>query len=407
MADESGSSKTRRRIRAALLVLILLIIIILLWRCGPGSCAPEGDVSAPPPPPGGVESIAGLPSGAPGSWAGPGGADRGPGFAEGDVAAGPRGLAGGARPARASGRPVGEVAALLESATAQRAGAAPRSIGCGDLVYEGERLVTPRNARVGILSDDAYVQLDSDSSLQLGLTPEEALDLELHKGRVRVVDSRERGSPGRLRVDDAETGLIGNDVEAYALGEPGEGGILCSRNGPLAVSRNGSMYEGTPGGCVVAKAGGSLAREPTPAARVSLPSSEAEECPVDWTLGPALLHFSPVDVAAGPDRGDFFPIVGLDGIERTPCDNPGGLCGPQARSTGSGPEPPGSDPPGPKPPKPPHPPKPLKGIPPFGHALGPYVKGPPPGIPKVKLPGGSPLGPRLLGPKPGRPRKAK
>ncbi len=145
----------------------------------------------------------------------------------------------------------------------------------------------------------------------------------------------------------------------------------------------------------MAKAGGTLAREPTPAKRVELPSSESEECPVDWTLGPALLHFSPVDVAAGPVGGDFFPVDRFDPTERTPCDNPGGLCGPQARSAGPGQNPPGLKPPGPK------------GIPPFGHALGPYVKGPPPGTPKVKLPGGSPLGPRLLGPKPGHPREAK
>ncbi len=68
MADESGSSNAQSRIRAALLVLILLIIIILLWRCGPGSCAPPGDVSAPPPVPGDAESIAGLPHGSPATW---------------------------------------------------------------------------------------------------------------------------------------------------------------------------------------------------------------------------------------------------------------------------------------------------------------------------------------------------
>ena len=204
------------------------------------------------------ELIAGLPPGAPGPSTGAGGpaarptgSVSAPGFADADVSAAPL-RAGGA--GSGPGRPVGEVAALLDSATAQRAGTAPRSIRCGDIVYEGERVVTEPDARVGILSDDAYVQVDSDSTLLLGLTPDEALDLELLEGQVRVVDSRERGSRGRLRVGNAEAELIGNDVEAYLLGGPGNGGYLCSRDGALAVSQNGSALVGAPGGCVIASA---------------------------------------------------------------------------------------------------------------------------------------------------------
>ena len=64
---------------------------------------------------------------------------------------------------------------LLGQATAGRSGAAPRALACGDPVYQGERVSTGPESRVGLLRDDVYAQLDTASTVAVDLTPEEAL----------------------------------------------------------------------------------------------------------------------------------------------------------------------------------------------------------------------------------------
>lgn len=64
-----------------------------------------------------------------------------------------------ATPGPVAGQPVAWVVSLTGTASAQRPGAAPRPLQCGDALYAGERVVTGAASSVAVIFEDAQAPL--------------------------------------------------------------------------------------------------------------------------------------------------------------------------------------------------------------------------------------------------------
>lgn len=223
-----------------------------------------------------------------------------------------------------------------------------RSLDCGDVVREGERVVTGADGHAALSVGELYVQVGPASGLRLG--PEGRLLVQ--QGLVRAVDLGEEGAPAELRTPHAW--LQGAGFDAEILVDDGRS-ELCEGLGTPEVGRTAASGRTRiePGRCAIADAG-DLRVAPRGEERLAL--SGAEGC-VDVDVAS---HFQPADVAAPPPALDLFP---LDPDKRTfhPCDDPGSGCGgmPQVRVQAT---------PVPTPPQPP---------PDFGFGTGPAE---PPGL---------------------------
>ncbi len=295
----------------------LVIIAIIPWTCGER------------------EPITSDPAGGLPHVSSAGGADG----AAGLVPLGMKGLGDGPASLRSAlgrgtgaGDQVATVATLAGEASAERVGREPRPLACGDPVYAGERVLTAEDSRLGLISDEAFVQLDADTALLVGLTPEGVLDMTLEAGRVRVIDLRETGPSLRLAVGQAETAVIGNDVDAFfgdsaTFAANGSAGVFCPRDRALEVVSGARRITAGPGACVGVPAEESLLT--TVASTQSLPlAGPEEECPVGGVLGALASRFLPIDAAigAGPDGFGTPPFP--DGPERDSCGDPGSpACG--------------------------------------------------------------------------------
>ncbi len=329
---DAESLRRRRRIGVSIATATVLVLVLLLLReCGP--CAPEQragragaapEVSAAPP-------GAGAPAaGAPGT--------------AGRAGQTPPGV--GAQPPGAA--EVARVETLLGQATAGRSGGALRTLVCGDPVFQGERVSTGPESRVGLMRDDVYAQLDSASTIAVDLTPEGALDVSLEAGGVRVVDARSAGPPVRLSTFGATAEFVGGDVDAYSR-DGDTAGLICTHGRPLSVAGQGAATTVPPDQCVgtgspdgaigvAAAPDAPIRAAAAPARRLALPQSAAEECYVVGMLTPAA--FSPEVVAA---RGDdwLFPGWNPDALDLRPCEDPGSGCTAQSAATPTDPGPPG------------------------------------------------------------------
>ena len=113
--------------------------------------------------------------------------------------------------------PVGHVASLSGSATAHLPGAAARSIACGDAICAGDSVTTGAASSAGLLVGDVLTQLDADSTARIGMTPESAVDVQLARGGVRMIDPSSGDAPARLSAVGAQGRVAGNDAEGYVL----------------------------------------------------------------------------------------------------------------------------------------------------------------------------------------------
>jgi hypothetical protein len=236
-------------------------------------------------------------------------------------------LAGLAMPGAAwAGEPVevGQVATLHGDVVAERPGEPPRKLECRDSIYEGDRIVTGEDARVGILMGDLLTHLARESALQLS-DPAGSADLTLERGAVRVIDPRYKGAVARLALLDAGASILGNDLEAYVLDEKTGGfAMLCEWDAPLPVARGPEGEVAEPGECVIAKPLEPLYLANAHDERLGSPGDDL--CP----LGPmftALELLSPTDVAAPPPLDPWSAVPSFSDLpRRSPCDIPGSGC---------------------------------------------------------------------------------
>jgi hypothetical protein len=222
-------------------------------------------------------------------------------------------------------RPVGHVASLSGSATAQLPGAASRSLACGDAICAGDSVTTSAASSAGLLVGDVLTQLDADSTARIGVTPESAVDVELARGGVRMIDPSSGDAPARLSAVGAQGRVAGNDAEGYVLAEKGgQYAIYCEWDDPLVVSRGPETATAAPGECVVAKRDEPLYMAPGHAERIP---ALTDSCNPSFAVSP-VEHLDPLPiVAAGPPgEGPALPEVPLF-PPPSPCDVPGVGCG--------------------------------------------------------------------------------
>jgi hypothetical protein len=218
--------------------------------------------------------------------------------------------------------PVGHVASLSGSATAQLPGAAARSIACGDAICAGDTVTTGAASSTGLLVGDVLTQLDADSTARVGVTPESAVDVELTRGGVRMIDPSSGDAPARLSAAGAQGRVAGNDAEGYVLAEKaGQYAILCEWDEPLQVSRGPQTATADPGECVVAKRDEPLYMAPGHAERIA---ALTDSCNPTFAISPPLDPL-PIVAAGPPGEGPELPDVPLF-PPPGPCDVPGVGC---------------------------------------------------------------------------------
>jgi hypothetical protein len=237
-------------------------------------------------------------------------------------------LVGAADEVGGGAEPVGHVTTLLGDVVAERPGEPPRPLHCRDTVYQGERVVTANDSRVGVLLGDVLARLGEGSRLRVGRTADAAADMSLERGAVRVVDPRDAGATARLAVLDARADVLGNDAEAYVFSEKtGSYAMLCEWDAPLVVARADESAVAAPGKCVIAKRSEPLYLADAHDERLGPPAQDA--CDLGLVIGALDLHLSPADVAAGPLLTPWSGRAsGLEFPARSPCDDPGVICAP-------------------------------------------------------------------------------
>ena len=220
---------------------------------------------------------------------------------------------------------IGQVTSLVGTARANGP-SGDRALVCGDTVYAGDTVTTGLASGAGILMGDVLAKIDAASALEIGRTDAGAPDTTLARGRVRVVDARDGGAPGRLTARTTEVQVAGNDTEAYLLSEKvGPYAMFCEWDAPLALSRDAERKTLDPNQCVIAKDSEPLYFADAHETRIPVAGAA---CPPD--LGGLALadpHFSPTDVAAGPPPERWSNMArGVEGPGRDSCEDPGSGC---------------------------------------------------------------------------------
>ena len=216
--------------------------------------------------------------------------------------------------------PAGRVASLTGPAETTRARVA-HDLGCGEDVCSGDSVSTGAGASLGLLTGGMLVQLGEQSTARVVLTAEGTPRVVVERGRVRVIDPREGGPPGRLDVLESHAEISGNDTEAELVGEgPDRSARFCEFAAPLRLN-DGTL---APGPCTAARPGAALVATAAPASGPSLPALDAA-CAPEPTI-PSMAFLAPLPpVGAGPPNAP--PLPGpFDGPLRSPCDVPGSGC---------------------------------------------------------------------------------
>ncbi len=273
-----------------------------------------------------------------------------------------------AEPARCEPQPgkrlVGYVVALSGSAWARDVACEGerRLLVCGDLVFEGERVTTSGNARIGLLAQGLRIEIGADSDVLVNLTPSAAPDLALAEGRLRAGGALARSEAAwRVAAGGFEAEGLGNDVEIEMDGVA----TFCEHAKPLALRRPGARAAVTlaPDRCAVVRAD-----DPPVLEEGRLPQLarvDTDRCAGD--IGSARDYFDPFDVGAARS-GLELPPPGDDDAPEISCTIAPDLC---------------LRPPDP-PPVPPAPPVVPPSPPPVVES--PPVFRPPPGLPVRNLP---------------------
>ncbi|HZO09042.1 MAG TPA: hypothetical protein VFC77_06660 [Myxococcota bacterium] len=193
-------------------------------------------------------------------------------------------------------------------------------LACGHDICAGDRVSTGAGGGLGLLSGGMLIQLGEESRAVVGLTPEGTPRVELEQGRVRIIDPRDGGPPGRLSVLGSQAELVGTDTDAELVGAgPERSGRFCEYDAPLRV--DGQTL--APGSCAVVRPGSPPVAAAPPAGGTRLAALDADCKP---TALPPVAGFGPLPpVAAAPVKALPLP-GGLDGPLRSACDVPGSGC---------------------------------------------------------------------------------
>jgi hypothetical protein len=232
------------------------------------------------------------------------------------------GLGGFSSAAASSNLGIGRVLVLVGSAYVEAPDWERRPLACGDLVPNGEPVVVARGARLGVMLDEVYAQVDEGSRLTFGLTQDGAPNVVLQSGRVRVLDTRVDETSPRYRLSTPHVAGwgLGTDSEAYVLIEKAAVySMLCEWTKEIGVARRDrkEVLLAAPGECVVAKPREPLYKARAHETRIALARNGT--CAAGPILGPVAARFSPVDVAAAPPPSGLLPPA-PPAFRREPCE---------------------------------------------------------------------------------------
>jgi len=211
----------------------------------------------------------------------------------------------------------GRVLSVEGTARVLSASGAERTLAPGGSVAVGDRVVTGSDGRVAVSLPDAFVKLEPDSAMTFSRGTEGASDLDLERGRARVVDLREGdgGAPLRIGTPTAAATVRGGDTEAYVLDEKaGRYAMLCDWAAPLTVRRGGQVMTSAPPDCIVAKPDEALYAAPAHGDRLAVPAVASGPF-----YGPISDLFPP-DVAAPPPGPTLGPPTLVTGPPFGPCE---------------------------------------------------------------------------------------
>jgi len=220
------------------------------------------------------------------------------------------------------GSTVAQVVGLSGVVLAQVPGQAPRNLACDDVVRACETLVTSPGARVGLLADDVFAQVDTDSRLEIG--GGSGVSLFLHSGGVRLIDTRGADAPDyHVGTPYARISGHGGDAELrVGVQRTSAVTLACSHAGTLHVASGKRDAQAEAGSCREAD-GRSLRRLQAGEPRIGLP--DAMDCGFEVATWK---DFAPGDVAAPPFGPAAFPgVAAAQAFRRQPCDIPGSACG--------------------------------------------------------------------------------
>ncbi|MDJ0785427.1 MAG: hypothetical protein QNK05_01395 [Myxococcota bacterium] len=237
---------------------------------------------------------------------------------------------------------VAQVVSLGGTAWAQAPGEDRRALTCDDVVRACETVITAPGGRVGLLNEDLYTLLGSDTYARVG-EDGEGSHLYLDAGALRLLDARS-SDDAKLLVSTRDATLHATRVDAdVSLWSRVAGPFtrICTHFGDVGVF----PHEGT---AVVA--GSASCAETDRASAQVLAGADPEievGSPLDCGLPAVADRFDPTDVAAPPLSG--FPGVDVaSNIARRPCDATG-VCPQSVPPTVPPPVPPPMLPPPPAP----------------------------------------------------------
>jgi hypothetical protein len=191
-----------------------------------------------------------------------------------------------------------------------------RNLECNTPIRRGEHVVTPAGARVGLVSSDVYVQLDSGTDVTVDRGESGVPSFSFAMGHARVVDTRESGDALSISGAGSVASGLGTDTEVVVTGDRAE---YCEKGADLGVEGAKTRVTAKAGECLEVPAGKSPAASSKTAGEV--PMASPSDCFDVGLVG----HFTP-DVAAPPTRISLAPID-LDRRVFGPCDDPGSGCG--------------------------------------------------------------------------------
>lgn len=209
--------------------------------------------------------------------------------------------------ARAAADVLGRALSVEGEARVLSAEGAERSLATGGALEPGDRVVTGADGRVGVSLPDAFVKLEPDSAMRFARGAEGASDLDLERGRARVLDLRqgEGGAPIRIGTPEAAATVVGGDTEAYVLDEKaGRYAMLCDWAAPLTVRRGGQVITSAPPDCIVAKPDEALYAAPAHGDRLAVPAVGSGPL-----YGPISDLFPPIVATPPPDPSLRPPTV--------------------------------------------------------------------------------------------------
>lgn len=210
--------------------------------------------------------------------------------------------------------PLGSVASVTGDARAVSPDGSSRTLACDDVVSACELIVTGADGSVGMLVEDAIVQVGANSAAQLSARP--APDVAVERGAVRVVDVRDSAAQ-RVQLYTPQLAVSTGRGDAE-LTRAGDAVRVCAHDEPIVVTARDGAKSVPAGSCF--EADGSTAVLGGIAGAPSVALSDGASCPYYVAGVPSAVPPVSAPPPGGPGVDPFDPPG------RDSCDDPGSGC---------------------------------------------------------------------------------